>query len=146
MTESEVLKVDMTLKFAYNNPPPATLIVISQDKDFVYALATLRLKGYHIVVVPVGRDKPSPDLAAEADEVYILSSAPTSKMTQPTCQPPICKQPGELEVKKAQAPAEKGTSPPPTPKLTQSASEAPHGKEAGEKPKAPKKDEKKSKG
>lgn len=42
--------VDM-LAFAMDNPPPATLIIITGDRDFTYAISTLALRGYNVVVV-----------------------------------------------------------------------------------------------
>lgn len=66
--------MDITLKYVYDHPPPATIVLVSQDKDFAHALGSLRLRQYRVVVI--GRDKPSPLLAAQADEVYTLSSPP----------------------------------------------------------------------
>ncbi|KAJ2914945.1 hypothetical protein MD484_g5438, partial [Candolleomyces efflorescens] len=80
-TADKIMIVDMIGKFAYNHPPPATLIVISQDKDFAYAMATLRMKGYHIVVAV--RNNPSLELATQADKVHVLSSTKTKNVQAP---------------------------------------------------------------
>lgn len=51
---SEVLRnglaVDMLIH-AIDNPAPATIIVISGDRDFAYAISTLRLRQYDIVLI-----------------------------------------------------------------------------------------------
>ncbi|KZT28244.1 hypothetical protein NEOLEDRAFT_1175994 [Neolentinus lepideus HHB14362 ss-1] len=42
--------VDMLI-FAMDHPPPATIILISGDSDFEYAVSTLRMRGYYIVLI-----------------------------------------------------------------------------------------------
>lgn len=42
--------VDM-LTYAIDNPAPATVVLISGDRDFVYAVSVLRLRRYRVVVV-----------------------------------------------------------------------------------------------
>ncbi|OSX64963.1 hypothetical protein POSPLADRAFT_1167107, partial [Postia placenta MAD-698-R-SB12] len=39
------------LMYAIDTPAPATLIVISGDRDFVYAVSMLRWRKYRVVVV-----------------------------------------------------------------------------------------------
>lgn len=39
------------LTYAMDNPAPGTIILISSDGDFSYAVSTLRLRRYHVVVV-----------------------------------------------------------------------------------------------
>ncbi|KAJ2923428.1 hypothetical protein H1R20_g13663, partial [Candolleomyces eurysporus] len=122
-TSDKIMIVDMSLKFAYDNPPPATIILVSQDKDFSYALAALKQKQYHIVVI--GRNKPSPCLAAQADKVHILKSPPAPKES-----PPVSNAPKGKDAKKPQEPKkdlEANGS-----KGTQLASKTPNGKDAGE--------------
>ncbi|KAI0687190.1 NYN domain-containing protein [Cytidiella melzeri] len=46
----KMMLVDM-MTFAMDNEAPATVIVLSGDRDFVYAISTLRLRGYHVVVI-----------------------------------------------------------------------------------------------
>lgn len=46
------------LAFAIDNPPPATIVLISGDKDFVYALGVLRNRRYNIVLVVPSRGAP----------------------------------------------------------------------------------------
>ncbi|KAI6036679.1 limkain-b1-type NYN domain-containing protein, partial [Pisolithus microcarpus] len=42
--------VDM-FAFAVDHPPPATVILISGDRDYAYALSTLRLRNYKVVLI-----------------------------------------------------------------------------------------------
>ncbi|OSX64966.1 hypothetical protein POSPLADRAFT_1123146, partial [Postia placenta MAD-698-R-SB12] len=39
------------LTYAIDKPAPATLIVISGDRDFVYAVSVLRWRRYRVVLV-----------------------------------------------------------------------------------------------
>ncbi|KAI0340648.1 hypothetical protein BDW22DRAFT_390713 [Trametopsis cervina] len=41
----------MMIVFAMDDLPPATVIILSGDRDFVYAASTLRLRAYHVVVI-----------------------------------------------------------------------------------------------
>jgi hypothetical protein len=45
--------VDM-LTYAIDTPAPATIILISGDRDFVYAVSVLRFRRYHVVVIAPG--------------------------------------------------------------------------------------------
>ncbi|KAF9533388.1 NYN domain-containing protein [Crepidotus variabilis] len=46
----KMLLVDM-LAYAIDNPAPATMVIISGDRDFAYALATLKLRRYRLVLI-----------------------------------------------------------------------------------------------
>ncbi|KZT28231.1 hypothetical protein NEOLEDRAFT_905998 [Neolentinus lepideus HHB14362 ss-1] len=46
----KMIIVDM-LAFALDHPPPATIILISGDCDFAYAVSILRLRGYDVVLI-----------------------------------------------------------------------------------------------
>ncbi|TFK53043.1 hypothetical protein OE88DRAFT_1627373 [Heliocybe sulcata] len=46
----KMIIVDM-LAFALDHPVPATVILISGDCDFAYAVSTLRLRGYEVVII-----------------------------------------------------------------------------------------------
>ncbi|KAI0637225.1 NYN domain-containing protein [Trametes polyzona] len=46
----KMMIVDM-LTYAIDNPAPATIVLISGDRDFVYAVSVLRLRKYRVVVV-----------------------------------------------------------------------------------------------
>src|ERR1700722_3909313 len=39
------------LAFAIDNPSPATIILISGDRGFVYAMSVLRLRRYYVIVM-----------------------------------------------------------------------------------------------
>ena len=49
--ETEVIAVLAMLAHAIDNPAPSTIVLISGDRDFAYALSTLRLRRYHIVLI-----------------------------------------------------------------------------------------------
>jgi hypothetical protein len=53
----KMIMVDM-LAFAIDNPPPATIVLISGDRDFVYALSTLRNRRYTIVLIVPNKGAP----------------------------------------------------------------------------------------
>lgn len=42
------------LAHAIDNPPPATIILISGDRDFAYAVSILRLRRYRVVIISLG--------------------------------------------------------------------------------------------
>ncbi|KAF8212451.1 limkain-b1-type NYN domain-containing protein, partial [Mycena galopus ATCC 62051] len=46
----QMIMVDM-LAYAMDHPAPATLILISGDRDFAYAVSILRLRRYEVVVI-----------------------------------------------------------------------------------------------
>ncbi|KZT28232.1 hypothetical protein NEOLEDRAFT_1058918, partial [Neolentinus lepideus HHB14362 ss-1] len=46
----KMIIVDMLI-FALDQPAPATVILISGDRDFAYAASTLRLRGYDVVLI-----------------------------------------------------------------------------------------------
>ena len=46
----KMIIVDL-LAFAIDNPSPATVILISGDRDFVYAISTLRHRRYRVVLI-----------------------------------------------------------------------------------------------
>ncbi|RDB24304.1 hypothetical protein Hypma_008807 [Hypsizygus marmoreus] len=47
---SKMLIVDM-IAFAIDNPAPATIVLISGDRDYAYAVSILRLRKYRVVVI-----------------------------------------------------------------------------------------------
>ncbi|KNZ75414.1 hypothetical protein J132_02746 [Termitomyces sp. J132] len=46
----KMILVDM-LAYAIDNPPPSTIILISGDRDFAYAVSVLRLRRYRVVII-----------------------------------------------------------------------------------------------
>ncbi|KJA27236.1 hypothetical protein HYPSUDRAFT_35856, partial [Hypholoma sublateritium FD-334 SS-4] len=61
----KMIIVDM-LAYAMDHPAPRTLVLISGDRDYAYALAVLRLRRYHVVLVTLGNAHAS--LVAQASE------------------------------------------------------------------------------
>ncbi|KAF9466396.1 NYN domain-containing protein [Collybia nuda] len=49
----KMMLVDM-LAHAIDNPPPATIILISGDRDFAYAVSILRSRRYRVVIISLG--------------------------------------------------------------------------------------------
>ena len=62
-----VLPVDI-LAHAIDFPPPSTVILISGDRDFSYAVSTMRLRGYRVVLLAPGAAHSS--LRSQASVVY----------------------------------------------------------------------------
>ncbi|TFK53039.1 hypothetical protein OE88DRAFT_1596811, partial [Heliocybe sulcata] len=46
----KMMIVDM-LAFAFESPTPATIVLISGDCDFSYAVSTLRLRGHEVILI-----------------------------------------------------------------------------------------------
>ncbi|KAJ3553458.1 hypothetical protein NM688_g3604 [Phlebia brevispora] len=80
----KMMIVDM-LTYAIDTPAPATIILISGDRDFVYAVSVLRLRQYHVVVVAPASAHSS--LRSRASEVYDWDSPIVSKVSQPAPNP-----------------------------------------------------------
>lgn len=58
--------VDM-LTYAIDRPAPATIVLISGDRDFAYAASVLRLRRYSVVVVSLNTRGVHPSLTAQAN-------------------------------------------------------------------------------
>ena len=39
------------LAFAFDSPPPTTIILISGDRDYTYAISTIRMRGHRVVLI-----------------------------------------------------------------------------------------------
>ncbi|KAH6573843.1 hypothetical protein BASA60_005863 [Batrachochytrium salamandrivorans] len=63
----KMIMVDM-LSYVMDTPTPATIVLISGDRDFVYALAVLRNRNYNVVLI-VPNKGASPVLLAQATTV-----------------------------------------------------------------------------
>ncbi|KAJ7098119.1 NYN domain-containing protein [Mycena belliarum] len=61
----QMIIVDMLL-YALDHPPPATIILISGDRDFAYAVAVLRLRRYKVVVISLPMPGPHVSLKSQA--------------------------------------------------------------------------------
>jgi hypothetical protein len=76
------------LAHAIDNPAPSTIVLISGDRDFAYALSILRLRRYRIVLITLSNAHPS--LRAQASLCFNWFSDvsgtvhPTSVLHQPT--------------------------------------------------------------
>ncbi|KAH8117424.1 limkain-b1-type NYN domain-containing protein, partial [Phellopilus nigrolimitatus] len=46
----KMMLVDM-LAFAIDSPAPATIVLITGDRDFAYAVAILRFRGYEVIII-----------------------------------------------------------------------------------------------
>ncbi len=59
-----MIVTDMVM-FAFDNPPPQTIVLVAGDIDYVYALSRLKLRGYRVglVLPPVGANKDLIDIA-----------------------------------------------------------------------------------
>ena len=75
------------LAYAIDTPAPATVVVISGDRDFVYAVSTLRLRQYQVIVIAPPNAHAS--LRLRASELYdwdceVLCKAPPVTPNAPT--------------------------------------------------------------
>ncbi|KAG2146932.1 uncharacterized protein EDB93DRAFT_457287 [Suillus bovinus] len=85
-----LLLVDM-LAFANDHPPPATIILIAGDRDYAYAVSTLRLRQYNVVlIVPPAPNIPQ-SLESQASVVvdwnYAILGKDAEAGTSPIRQP-----------------------------------------------------------
>jgi hypothetical protein len=77
------LPVDI-MAFIKDNTPPATIILISGDRDFAYLLSTIRWRGYKVVLIS-NSFMTHESLTAQASVVYdwqsdVLKARPPSKL------------------------------------------------------------------
>lgn len=121
----EITQVDM-IAHAWDNSPPHTFVVITADRDVAYAISTLRMRGYRVVLIsPSGT---SEDLSAQGsvnieltrallglkqDDEFFDNSVPPAEPTptftrqQPTARPP----PSTTQYQKAKLATFVGTNP-----------------------------------
>ncbi|KAG1756272.1 uncharacterized protein EDB91DRAFT_4430 [Suillus paluster] len=80
------LPVDM-LAYAVDNPSPATIILIAGDRDYAYAVSTLRLRQYNVVlIVPPAPNIPQ-SLESQASVVVDWNFAILGKRTETDTSP-----------------------------------------------------------
>jgi hypothetical protein len=48
---TDLVRIVDLIAHALDNPPPATVVLISGDRDFVYAVSILRLRKYNVVLL-----------------------------------------------------------------------------------------------
>ncbi|KAJ3042214.1 hypothetical protein HDV00_007924 [Rhizophlyctis rosea] len=86
----KMILVDM-LAFAIDHPPPATIVLISGDRDFVYALSTLRNRRYNIILI-VPNKGASVILKSQANAIlewrYDVINVDVSAAFAPSTEPP----------------------------------------------------------
>lgn len=81
-----LLLVDM-LAFSNDHPPPATIILIAGDRDYAYAVSTLRLRRYNVVlIVPPAPNIPQ-SLESQASVVVDWNFAILGKHTEADTSP-----------------------------------------------------------
>ncbi|KAG2061459.1 hypothetical protein BDR06DRAFT_946888 [Suillus hirtellus] len=82
----KMILVDM-ITFAVDNPSPATVILIAGDRDYAYAISTLRLRQYNVVlVVPPAPNIPQ-SLESQASVVVDWNFAILGKRTEADTAP-----------------------------------------------------------
>ncbi|KAL4074503.1 NYN domain-containing protein [Scleroderma yunnanense] len=75
----KMIMVDM-LTFAMDHPPPATVFLITSDRDYAYAVSTLRLRKYRVILIT---PKVTACLEAQASAVVDWSVALTRSRIEP---------------------------------------------------------------
>jgi hypothetical protein len=82
----KMILVDM-LAFANDHPPPATIVLIAGDRDYAYAVSTLRLRQYNVVlIVPPAPNIPQ-SLESQASVVVDWNFAILGKRTEADTSP-----------------------------------------------------------
>ncbi|KAG2146931.1 NYN domain-containing protein [Suillus bovinus] len=82
----KMILVDM-IAFAVDNPSPATVILIAGDRDYAYAISTLRLRQYNVVlIVPPAQNIPQ-SLESQASVVVDWNFAILGKRTEADISP-----------------------------------------------------------
>ncbi|KAG1891527.1 NYN domain-containing protein [Suillus subluteus] len=82
----KMILVDM-LAFSNDHPPPATIILIAGDRDYAYAVSTLRLRQYNVVlIVPPAPNIPQ-SLESQASVVVDWNFAILGKRTEADTAP-----------------------------------------------------------
>lgn len=71
------------LAFAVDNSPPATVILISGDRDYAYAMSTLRLRNYTVILITPNT---TACLEAQASAVVDWSVALTRSRVEPNSE------------------------------------------------------------
>ncbi|KAL1709884.1 NYN domain-containing protein [Schizophyllum commune] len=85
----QMLQVDM-LVFAWDNPPPTTIVLISGDRDFAYAAAILRNRNFRIVIITLAQAVTC--LREQATQVFdwrteVLGTSAIPKRVHPSLPP-----------------------------------------------------------
>ncbi|KAJ6513882.1 NYN domain-containing protein [Mycena vitilis] len=88
----QMIMVDM-LAYAMDHPAPATLILISGDRDFAYAVSILRLRKYEVVVMSLPMPGPHISLKSQASvyldwNVHVMHNSSSSLHFDGTAESP----------------------------------------------------------
>ncbi|KAJ7684979.1 hypothetical protein DFH06DRAFT_1157041 [Mycena polygramma] len=83
------------LAYAMDHPAPATLILISGDRDFAYAVSILRLRKYEVVVMSLPMPGPHISLKSQASvyldwNVHVMRNSSSSLHFDGTAESPTC--------------------------------------------------------
>lgn len=73
------------LAYAIDRPAPATIILISGDRDFAYAASVLRLRRYSVVVISLTNPGAHPSLKAQANTCLDWNADIMSKVEEEHC-------------------------------------------------------------
>ncbi|KAF8559504.1 DUF537-domain-containing protein [Imleria badia] len=88
----KMILVDM-LAFALDHPTPATIILITGDRDYAYAVSTLKLRKYHVILVVPSSPHTSPSLESQASLVIDWSAAVLRTRTEAVSSTQAIRQP-----------------------------------------------------
>ncbi|KAF4576796.1 hypothetical protein EYR36_000609 [Pleurotus pulmonarius] len=80
----QMMIVDM-LTYAIDRPAPATIILISGDRDFAYAASVLRLRRYSVVVASLTNPGAHPSLKAQANTTLDWNADIMDKVGEEYC-------------------------------------------------------------
>ncbi|KAL1741893.1 hypothetical protein HDZ31DRAFT_44454 [Schizophyllum fasciatum] len=108
------------MAFALDNPAPATVIIISADRDFAYAASVLRQRRYNVVMISHSNPRPNLWLTSQAIDCYDWKKDVLHVEERATTIPPILGKsvPSHAEVLAqclAPIPIANGGKPTPTP-------------------------------
>ena len=81
------------LAFAIDHPAPATIILITGDRDYAYAVSILKLRKYQVILVVPSSPHTSPCLESQASLVIDWSTAILKSRTEPSNSTQPVKQP-----------------------------------------------------
>ncbi|KAG6376081.1 hypothetical protein JVT61DRAFT_2052 [Boletus reticuloceps] len=88
----KMLLVDM-LAFAVDHPVPATVILITGDRDYAYAVSTLKLRKYQVILIVPSSPHTSPSLESQASLVIDWGAAVLRTRTDVTNSTQAVRQP-----------------------------------------------------
>lgn len=81
------------LAFAVDHPTPATVFLITGDRDYAYAVSILKLRKYQVILVVPSSPNTSPSLESQASLVIDWGTAVLRSRTDPANSIPPVRQP-----------------------------------------------------